>query len=931
VVLPGGRAGRRLEELLVEEAGHRGLRLVPPRIVGVARAQEEIADVDGILSTPVEDQVAWTRALTSVARQDLERVFPTAPVDTEGPQLMELARLCVRLHRTVGAEGLTFRDVSHRCPRVEGFDDSERWKSLSAIQHEAIALLRKAGRLDRESALDAAAHQGAVRDVDTVWLIGLTELSRTARRLLSALPAGSIRILVAAPEDRAAWFDAWGCPREETWIGADLSLSDDRIRVVDRPRDQGRVVAQILGAVGQDFSADEIVIATPDPTLVPFIEHEVRAAGVPTRYAGGRSLRRTAPFLLLESIATYLEAGTFSALATLMRHPAFQAGFEDERVFREAPDILDRYHERHLQARIADRVHGNSREARLVRELVGRLGEEDLLGPLSGRRPVSEWAGTLMSLLVRVYGRTDVDPETRRGRDLLACLEALKRPAAALVGLPPALVASASAPAAIRLLLFLCRDDNIPPDPSDEAVELLGWLENPLDDSPGLVICGVNEPSLPESVGGDPFLPNGLRQHLGLPSDDTRFARDLFHLESMLHSRREVWVVAGRRGAEGDPLQPSRLLFATQPAAAAARILRILGERGEGLGPEAEPAPHHSDGGGTPSQVATASVQAFASPPEANLRFDPPEVLSVTDFRSILMDPYRWVLERRMGLRPRHDGDRELTPPAFGSLVHKVLERFGRDSEATAMEDADRLEQVLSGILDRIVAEEFGDTARPAVAIQIEHLRIRLRGFAQWQAGWRRQGWRITGTEMHPAGGDPGVPLSVDGESVLLSGRIDRVDHNDRTGEWAVFDYKTSDTSRSPEQVHRRGREKRWVDLQLPLYRHLLPFLIGPDGGPLMTVPDAHQAEMGYILLPRDPGSAGAAWATGRGPAPWTAEDFAAADQVAAQVIRFVRGGEVSFDPTSVRSYLGQPLAPLVGALELFGADEADPGRDDGE
>jgi hypothetical protein len=385
-------------------------------------------------------------------------------------------------------------------------------------------------------------------------------------------------------------------------------------------------------------------------------------------------------------------------------------------------------------------------------------------------------------------------------------------------------------------------------------------------------------------------------------------------------------VVAGRRGAEGDPLQPSRLLFATEPAGAAARILRILGDEGT----ETEPLPPDPESGGTLPEVAAGGGHGFASPPETTLSFDPPEVLNVTDFRSILMDPYRWVLERRMGLRPRHDADRELSPPAFGSLVHRVLERFGRDPEAAAEEDPDRLEDLLAGFLDRLVAEEFGEGARPAVAIQIEHLRIRLRGFARWQADWRRQGWRIAGTEMDPSGGDPGVPLEVEGESMLLSGRIDRVDRNDQTGEWAVFDYKTSDKPRSPEEVHRQGRERRWVDLQLPLYRHLLPFLMGPGGGPLMTGPESREAAMGYILLPRELDSAGAAWATGRASAPWTADDFAAADRAAAEVIRFVKGGSVSFDRSSMKSYLGQPLAPLVGALELFGTLHGGPEQEDG-
>lgn len=934
MVVPGARAGRRLEELLVEEAAHRGLRLVPPRILTLAGAQEAIADVEGVFSSPAEDLLAWSKALRDVARRELNDVFPNAPLEAESPQWLELARICIRLHRMVGAEGLTFRDVGHRCGRFPHFDDNPRWAALSAVQHEAIALLRKGGRLDRETALDAAAHRRSVRPVERVWVVGVTELSRTARRLLDALPDGVVRILVAAPEDRAAWFDAWGCPREDAWIGVELPLTEDQIRVVDRPRDQGLAVVDILREVGSDFSADEIVIGAPDATVVPFVENELRASGVEPRYAGGRRLRRTGPFLLLESVAQYLETHSFPALAELMRHPVFPAAFGDERVLREAPTILDRYHERHLPARVEERVPGRGREARLFRELLGRLSERDLLGGLDGRKTVPEWVGEIMAFLAGIYARCDYDLTTPGGREILASLQALRRAGVSLSELPSVLVTSASAPRAIRLLLFLCRDEALPPQPAEGAVEILGWLENPLDDSPALILCGVNEPSLPESVGGDAFLPNRLRHQLGLPTDRTRFARDLFHMEGILNSRSMVRLVAGRRGIEGDPLQPSRLLFAAEPSVAASRILRLLGPRADaktdsrdGPGRETRPTPL------TESSPVIGGDEGpshrFASPPEPILHFDPPEVLNVTDFSRIIRDPYAWALERRLGLEASQDGDRELTPLGFGSLAHRVLERFGRDPEAAVETDEARILSFLDAALDRVVAEDFADLARPSVAIQVEHLRIRLRGFARWQASWRAEGWRIVGTEMQPAGGGPGVPLDVGDQSILLAGRIDRIDRNEETGRWAVFDYKTSATPRTPDQVHRGKSEGEWVDLQLPLYRHLLPFLTGPDGGPMIGMDSPDRIDLGYILLPRDPERIQASFATGEEGGGWTEEEFASADLAAAQVIGFVRGGVVEFDPASRKAHRRRPTAPLVGALELFDEGDGEPDSED--
>ena len=59
---------------------------------------------------------------------------------------------------------------------------------------------------------------------------------------------------------------------------------------------------------------------------------------------------------------------------------------------------------------------------------------------------------------------------------------------------------------------------------------------------------------------------------------------------------------------------------------------------------------------------------------------------------------------------------------------------------------------------------------------------------------------------------------------IWLGRKIDRIDRNARTGTWCILDYKTGDRVRDPESTHRtRGGE--WLDLQLPLYRFLLPHL----------------------------------------------------------------------------------------------------------
>jgi hypothetical protein len=241
--------------------------------------------------------------------------------------------------------------------------------------------------------------------------------------------------------------------------------------------------------------------------------------------------------------------------------------------------------------------------------------------------------------------------------------------------------------------------------------------------------------------------------------------------------------------------------------------------------------------------------------------------MRVTEFRDYLACPYRYYLRHRLGLGQLGDAAEELDGAAFGSLAHEVLAAFGKGPVATST-TADEIFAFLEKTLGRFVEEQYGRFPLAAIGVQVAQLRLRLEAFARWQAAWSAEGWRIEHVEASPAQGK--ASLIVDDRPMGLRGRIDRIDVNDRTGERIVFDYKTSDTARIPEKTHQKKGE--WVELQLPLYRHLLPG-IGVEGS----------ARLGYIVLPKDTGQ------LGQRVAQWTDDDLREADRTAEEVVRRVR------------------------------------------
>ena len=134
---------------------------------------------------------------------------------------------------------------------------------------------------------------------------------------------------------------------------------------------------------------------------------------------------------------------------------------------------------------------------------------------------------------------------------------------------------------------------------------------------------------------------------------------------------------------------------------------------------------------------------------------------------------------------------------------------------------------------------------------------------------------------------------------MYLRGRIDRIDVHEADGQTVVFDYKSGDAAHSPDSSHRDQGD--WVDLQLPLYRHLVKSLgiTGP-------------VRLGYILLPKNTSD------TKEALAEWTETELLAADEKAFEVVRKIRK-ELFWPPATEPTAFSADLAAICQD-DVFGA-----------
>lgn len=916
VGVPGRRAGRRLLEILVAHTEEKSLALIPPQLKTAAQLPELLYNARKPFADELTQRLAWIEALRNTERSQLQQVVRDPPSDGDLFAWLALGEMLSRLHREITADNLDFDKVLSRAGKIPGFNEVDRWRALAEIRQAYLDILEELDLWDLQTArLYAIEHQECETDKQIV-LVGTVDLNRAQRAMLDQV-ADSVTALVFAPEEYSDRFDEHGCLIPAAWQNAAIDLDRSQIEVVDGAGDQADALIHAIAGFDAAYSAEEITIGVPDERLVPLIRQRLDECGIPARYGVGTPVSRTGPCRLLKVVAEYLESRRPEAFAAFVRHPAIQHWLAGRGIAGDWITQLDRYRREHLPTRIdgkwlAQRPDDFGLLRKVCEELDGRGG---LLRELAGagrkrgsKTAPDDWAAAIVSLLTAVYGQSALDRERDEDRITIAACDKIGDVLSGLQDIPAELAPNVSGAQALQIVLQSLSGERIPPRPDHSAVELLGWLELPLDDAPALVVTGFNEGLVPASRNSDLFLPNELRRQLGLEDNDRIYARDVYALSLLAASRKSLKLIAGRRTAEGDPLAPSRLLFACEPEEVARRTLEFLQDSGD-LKKSPESPPESRPG----TLTAGREEPTFAPPPPLQPL---PEVdsMRVTEFRDYLACPYRYYLRHRLGLGAMDDTADELEADKFGSLLHDVLKLFG-ESEVSASDVAGEIADELSRLLDAETRRQFGRQPRSSVAVQIEQIRRRLEAFARWQADWVQAGWTIQVTERNIAEGT--AEFIVDEKPIYLRGRIDRIDRHRGTGEIVVFDYKTGEKGKKPEATHRRRDE--WVDLQLPLYRHLLPYIDELEPDSVSPVGDA-SVRLGYIVIPKATGE------MGHHLAEWTPADLEHADETARTVVRDIRAGRFALRRGSEQAYFEE-----FAAICLEGQFATPPRDDDTE
>ncbi|MCK6446903.1 MAG: PD-(D/E)XK nuclease family protein [Planctomycetes bacterium] len=878
-VLPGARAARELEARLARRLD---LSRPPPRVITEGRLAEALSRVTLRLASPLERTLAWRDVLADLApseRNVLWRGSGPVPEAHGAPGGGPLARAAARAFAELAGHAFEPDEVAAHLERA-GRRDAARWRAFARATAAYRERLARGGAVDPADAARHVLDRGLARADVRIELVGCVDLPRSARRLVAALERAA-RAWVYAPVELDETFDEFGGLVLDAWAERDVPLATERWRVARGPDDQARIVVLELAELAPRFAPHEVALGVLDREIRPFLERRLAEAGVDSRWAAGRPFATTALARFLGLVERFVADRRFEDFRALLVHPDVEAALERDLggSLSALADTLDSYAAACVPARLAEGfAPGAEQSDELARArdalfaLLGEFGRD-------ARLSLAAWADELARLVAEVCDEVDLGAEDPSGWDRARAFAAF---AELLEELRDTAVAGhvCDAREALALVAERTAAVELPPPPRIGArptLDLQGWLELPLDAAPVAFVAGFDEGNVPRPASESAWLPERLRSELGLGSARARVARDVW-IATVLAETRTTWWVSSKKSLSGDPRTPSRLVFRAERDVVVERLGRAFVDEAETATPAA----------------ATALDFVLARAPTPKL-----ERVRVTAFRTYLRSPYRFYLEHVLGLSTVAPRVLELDALRFGVLAHDVLQAFG-ESELARSRDADAIAGFLDDRLRRAVAHSLDPARHAAVHLQVEQLAARLRRFAAWQARTVTEGWTIEHVEWSPR--EP-VRIETPRGSLRLSGRIDRIDRHAASGRWRVLDYKTSDGGKKPSQTHRRGGE--WIDLQLPLYRHLARELVG----------DAPLA-LGYVAL--DAGKDEDLEAL----ADWKPEDLARADFVAHEVVEKVLAGvfdEVGDD---------EPDEPIFAALCGFGlaaaSDRAD-------
>ncbi|WP_085805463.1 double-strand break repair protein AddB [Roseovarius albus] len=575
-------------------------------------------------------------------------------------------------------------------------------------------------------------------------------------------------------------------PITDQWLIDGPKLSDlckamQSTTLVEAPNQRVEAMAiamRLRQAAGDGATA---ALISPDRTLTRQVSAALDRWNITPDDSAGLPLNRSASGRFLRHVGDLFRQSLNSELLlTLLKHPLCHAGIE------RGPHLrLTRELELYLRRKAIP--FPNEATLMLWAESGGHEGSEAWVRWLCScliakidvsEKPMQDWVEQHINLAEKLSGGVDPDdaPAVWSGDSGLAAHALMQE-----------LAEAASAAGVLNSFDYvnifssvLSQKEVRNPITPHPNILIWGTLEARVQGADLLILAGLNEGSWPESPKPDPWLNRALRDQAGLLLPERRTGLSAHDFQQAA-SAPEVWFTRSIRTDDSETIT-SRWLnrlqnllsgLPDQRGPEALNEMRVRGALWLDYVRELE----------QPRSIDPATRPAPCPPTMAR-----PGGLSVTEIRHLIRDPYAIYAKHVLNLRPLDPLMRGPDPAIRGTVLHKVLEVFIKETLANPYAfTKDRLLNVTNEILEVEV---------PWVEARILWL-ARMEQIADWFIDTEHARRVIAMPTAFEARGS----ASFSDPDFTLRGTADRIDM-DETGQVHVYDYKTGTPPSKEQQVH---------------------------------------------------------------------------------------------------------------------------------
>ena len=798
VIVPTVQSGRRLRETLALKSNG----LFPPEIVTPDGLLEPMLRGQSIASESVV-VAAWVSVLNSLDFRQFTTLFPVTPEPTV-VWSHGMARRFVQLRNELGEAGLDFQQVA-RFNRKNGYEP-ERWQELAQLEMLYLKCLETLDFHDPKQLRRSIARK--YQPPKTIERIILAATPDPQPLIIEALEQSVIEIPIEVwvYGTENTQFDHWGRPDTDYWNQRSLELEAWGVEL--QTVTTQKLAASFIAESVQEKAPESVLIGLADSTANPVVADALVQVNVPYYDPEGYPLKHGAIGQLTELLCELCNQSDIGIVRSLLGHPDIQSWLSVTASTNQLLQQLDQIFEDHLAPDLFALIYFATRSEKTIKlkEALRQLSQ--LADELSKTK---NFARALAKQLQLIYAEKKIESTIESEipwKERAEAIRNLLQQIAETEDLFPKL----SKPFVRKILQHSLNNSRIYPIRPQQAHDLLGWLELLWNDAPHLILTGLNEGCVPESVVGDSFLPESLRKQIGLRTNAQRLARDAYLLEALCQRRNgenaRIDFLIPQASQDQHPLRPSRLLFQSTEDQFLQRTRRLFQANGR-----------------MPKSHTRSAAWKLKPPPNIEL----PTSLPVSALKSYLQCPFRFFLRYLMNMRPVDVETRELSPAAFGSLFHDTVAMLKGDTIDPTTKPSSLIKK-LHAIAKNMFEHRYGKRPSFALRLQQEALMEHIVAFAEHQCNdvLQNNSIHILNTEE---------PFELSLEGFILKGRIDRVDQCGNRLE--LIDYKTSNQPASPESAHIASVGKkappahlpedaffeqgnkcyRWTNLQLPLYR----------------------------------------------------------------------------------------------------------------